>query len=191
MTAALATPRLHQIPRVELFAVGVHRDQPYSAADLDLVVRNFHRFAGANGEAVGLKINPPVCLGHSEEQALLEGSDLPAAGIVSNVWREGGKLLGSFRDVPDTIARLINQRAYRTVSAEFWPDLVDQGVSYGLTLRRVALLGGEVPQVKSLADLPLVVYADRRRPVVRPSQRIRLRPIGRIRLRGKPCLRTK
>jgi hypothetical protein len=184
MGAAAVAPKLCELPPFELFAAGLHRGEWYTLGDLDRVVANFHRFAGANGEAIGCKVNPPIVLGHSDEQTLLEDSGLPAAGIITNLWRDGSKLIGVPGDVPELIGRLINQRAYRTVSAEFWPNFVDgQGKSWGLTLRRVALLGGEVPQVKSLADLPLAKFSDRpavlRTANLRPA-RMRRTPRGTV-----------
>jgi hypothetical protein len=51
--------------------------------------------------------------------------------------------------------KAIDTKAYRKVSAEIYDNFEDQGVDYGMALRRLALLGGEIPQVKALADLPM------------------------------------
>lgn len=178
-SVSVPVPRLATIDRVEVFEAGLHQGRPYTVQELDQAVANFHKFAGKNGERIGIKVNPTVVLGHSEDQVLLDNSGLPAAGIVANLWRERTKLLAGFADVPEPVALLVNQRAYRTVSAEFWLDFEDQGRHFGLVLKRVALLGAEPPQVKSLADLPLARFvdrfADRGRTVTwraRPRQRV-------------------
>jgi hypothetical protein len=153
-----------EVRRVEVFAAGTHRGRVYSESDLDELVANFDKFG-----PTGLKlITPPTVLGHEEDQEFLERSDLPAAGVVSRLWREGPKLYADFADVPEPVAGLINARAYRKVSIEHYDrerpfDAGDGRKFSDLILRRVALLGAEVPQVKALADLPIAVfsYADR------------------------------
>lgn len=97
-----------------------------------------------------------VGVGHEEDEALLKRTDLPAAGWVKRVYRQGPKLFADFREMPQVIEDLINRKAFRKISAEIYTDFADQGETYGLVLRRAVLLGGEVPQVKSLADIPTV-----------------------------------
>jgi hypothetical protein len=181
-------PDLAVVNRVEIFEAGVHKGRPYTVWMLDQAVANFARFSGAAGAAIGIKVDPPVVLGHSEDQALLDDSGLPAAGIVTRMWRDRSKLIADFGDVPGPVAGLINQRAYRTVSAEFWLDFEDQGRHFGLTLKRVAILGGEVPQVKSLADIPRAVFVDRFADRGRTSHRrlARRRPVRLARGRERP-----
>jgi hypothetical protein len=132
---------------VELFDIGHHKGWTYNLGDIFDLVRNHNR--------VGMRV--PVVIGHSEEQPELTRSGLKDAGYVANVRRKGTKLVGDFLDVPGQVARLINQRAYIKVSSELYTDhrFSDRaGPIRGPVLRRVALLGGELPQVKSLADLP-------------------------------------
>lgn len=158
MTAAVATPeptaqpRLASVKGVEIFAAGTHRGKAYTVQDLDEMVRNF--------EPVRALVKPTVVTGHEEDQSFLENSGYPAAGTVSRIWRDGDTLLADFTEVPLTIARLIDGRAYRSCSSEVYDDFVDEstGQHYGKVLRRVALLGGELPQIKTLADLPLADY---------------------------------
>jgi len=134
-----------EIRDLEIFAVGTHRGQEYTKKDLDQIIANSRR----------ADIDPPLVVGHGEDQALLSADDLPAAGWLTGLRRVGGKLLASFGDVPRVVAEAIRSRAYGKRSVELYPDY--QGL--GLTLRRVALLGGQIPQVKSLSDV-VALYGD-------------------------------
>jgi hypothetical protein len=132
----------------ELFDVGRHKGENYNLGHIKRLADNFAR----------LKVRVPVVLGHSEDQPILTRAGFRDAGHVENVRRRWTKLIGDFVDVPEAVAKLINQRAYSKVSCELFTDPVhrfaDGSTVRGPILRRVALLGGEVPQVKSLADLP-------------------------------------
>ena len=92
--------------------------------------------------------------GHEEDEALLKRSDLPSMGRVVNLWREGTKLIADFDDVPEVVEDLIKQKTYSKISAEFYEGFEAGGKPYGAVLRRVALLGAEIPEVKTLADIP-------------------------------------
>jgi len=152
-TAAPTKPPGYAIKNCEVFQAGTHRGEVYTEADLDAMARNF---AAARGT-----IDPPLVVGHEEHQPLAEGTGLdntgiPAMGWVSRVWRQGSKLFADFAGVPKLLADAIRNRLYRKVSAEIYdepPEGSPPGCK-GKMLRRVALLGGELPQVKSLADLP-------------------------------------
>lgn len=159
-TAVPPAYALCEMAGVEVFADGVYRGRAYTETECDELVANFAKFAEL--------LTPTVVLGHEEDQSFLERTDLPAAGIVSRLYREGNKLLADFKDVPEPVGALIAAKAFRKVSIEHYdadrPFESPDGKQYGeLILRRVALLGSEIPQVKVLADLPVPVfsYADR------------------------------
>ena len=147
------------IPGVEIFATGKYRGRKWNVADLEQMTENFRKLGPS-----GLKLlTPPAVLGHEETQEFLERTDLPAAGWVSRVYiqrysdRNGPQaiLKVDFSEVPASVARLIKGKAYRKVSAEVYENFTDDhGNGYGKALRRVALLGGEIPQIKRLADIP-------------------------------------
>lgn len=136
---------------VEIFAAGTHRGKTYTTNDLDSMVRNFKRSSmGSNPD-----LRVPAVLGHEENQEFLDRSDLPAAAWCDRLYREGTKLKADFTDVPPRIAQLLVARRYRKVSAEVY-DQPPEGVpGQGKMLRRVAFLGGDIPQIKSLEDIPL------------------------------------
>ena len=159
------TPKLATVDGVEIFAVGKHptKNGPrdYTREDLDKIARTFNEL-GATGTK---QLQPTIVLGHEETDDPLKfwqnfSTGTPAVGTVSKVWRDGDKLIANFADVPKEVADAINQRAYRKCSIELYDDFEDQGQHHGLALRRVALLGGEIPQVKNLADLPKATFSE-------------------------------
>jgi len=150
--ATAAPAPTHAIDRIPTFRAGVHRDREYTPADLDDMVRNFE--LASSGDDPLLRV--PLVIGHDESQELLARSDLPAAGWVRGLVREGDTLYADVEDVADLPARLIRARRYRKVSAEVYdePPAGLEGCR-GKVLRRVALLGGDIPEVKGLADIPM------------------------------------
>ena len=144
----------HRLRGVEIFAAGTHRGKTYTERDLDDMVANFERYS--TGAKPWLEV--PGVLGHEEDQQYLERSDLPAAAWCRRLYRAGSKLKADFDDVPPKVAALLRGRRYKKVSAEVY-DEIPQGLpnsgEQSKMLRRVAFLGGEIPQVKSLDDIPL------------------------------------
>lgn len=166
---------------VPIFEAGTHRGKPYTTADLDAIVKNFQKFS--TGDNAMLRV--PGVLGHEEKQEMLENffrrmsdhlrrSDLPAAAWASRVWREGRTLHADLEDVPPKIAQLIRTRRYRTVSAEIY-DQPPEGIpGTGKMLRRIAFLGGDIPQIKTLDDIPLPEsHSERFDPAVKSTVRYR------------------
>jgi len=133
-----------EIRDMEVFEAGEHRGKPYTNADLDTIIENHRK---------GL-IDTPLVVGHSEDQKFLRQEGLPAGGWLAGLKRVGSKLLASWRDVPNVIAKAIESKQYKKRSAELYPDYAGNG----LTLRRVALLGADIPEVKSLSDAVALTY---------------------------------
>lgn len=92
----------------------------------------------------------PVKLGHGD-QALLDG--LPAAGWVTNLRRQGNKLVADIRDIPARIGDLIAQGAWRNRSVELRKGAKLDGKTYKYMLTGLALLGSTLPAVNNLADI--------------------------------------
>lgn len=90
----------------------------------------------------------PAVLGHDEGQ--------PAYGVAVKVWREGDKLKADLVNIPKEVDDAIQAGAYFQTSAEVYDDTGEAGLpaGNGCMLRRIALLGADIPQVKTLADLP-------------------------------------
>jgi len=105
---------------------------------------------------------PPFKLGHSERQLLLSSEGLPSAGRVTNVWADKeGMLHGTGEHVPKPLLNAINNKGYSQLSAEIYDnppaeikEAIAKAGSKGRVLRAVAILGDELPRVKSIKDLP-------------------------------------
>lgn len=142
----------YRVPNVCIFAAGKHRGKEYTTRDLDDMVKNYQKFS--SGDSAKLRV--PAVIGHDESQDWLASSSLPAAAWPTNLRRDGKYLYADFEDIPAPVARLLRGKAYRTVSSEVY-DAPPEGIpGKGKMLRRVALLGGDIPQVKGLGDIPAV-----------------------------------
>lgn len=141
-----------ELNSVEIFEIGQPDTSHYTEEDLDKIVENFDELTKVH--------QPPIAvLGHDEDQSILRYSGLPSAGTVSKLWRSGKKLIANFSNVPRKIAELVNRGAYGKVSCEIYPDFLWDGRGWGKVLRRVAMLGFDIPKVKGL-DSILVRYEE-------------------------------
>lgn len=167
---------MYRLNGVALFASGNYRGKRWTPGVVRKLAEN----------ATGLRslLTPPAVLGHEEEQEWLDRTDLPAAGWIDpgSVTAEPDPdnpgemvLRGDLVNVPAEVAARLSAGEYRYGSAEIYDDFLDDfGKSRGPALRRFALLGGEVPQVKRLGKLPApvrqgaaVAFADRKPPAQR------------------------
>jgi transcriptional regulator with XRE-family HTH domain len=118
----------------------------YTRDDLQVIADNF------NGRIKRIRnedLKNPLVIGHEEDQTILKRSDLPAAGWVDKVWVDDDRLMGQANRVPDTVRSWIDGGQYRTWSAEIYRDYHGLGPA----LRRVALLGADIPHKKDLGEL--------------------------------------
>lgn len=137
---------------VEIFAAGEWNGDAYSTDDLDELARAF--------EETREHLKPYLKLGHGNSQKLLASDELPAAGWLTNVYREGGKLLADFAKVPKKIYELIKAGAYSRVSSEIFINPKVNGKPYKMALKAVAILGGETPAVHTLDDIHALYVVD-------------------------------
>ena len=147
------------IEDVEILAPGTWHSSTgvttFEDKDLDEIVTSFEEIKG-NKE---INYEPPVKLGHSANQKLLQEDGYPAAGWVSSLKKVGNKLLASFVGVPKKIAELIEAGAYKKVSSEIYTAYEIAGKKYGKALKAVSLLGADIPAVKTLNDI-VAQYSD-------------------------------
>lgn len=174
------------LPGVNLFASGEYRGKPWPPAVLRMIAANARRL-GPDGRKL---LIPPAVLGHEEEQEWLDRTDLPAAGwvdpasvhVVPDPDHPGELILkGDVVNIPPEVEARLSSGEYRFGSAEIYDDFKDDfGREHGQALRRFALLGGEVPQVKRLGALPKVVpmQATRQFSELRPGVVIRERRVS-------------
>jgi len=139
---------LKSIKGVEIFAAGKWNGDEYTEADLDEMVRAFNEDS---------QRKPPLKLGHDKGQKLLQKDGFPAAGWITNLYRQGSKLMADFSEIPAKIYDLIAKKAYRKVSSEVFWNIDVNGKQYKRKLAAVALLGGDMPAVNCLDDV-LALY---------------------------------
>jgi hypothetical protein len=173
---------------IDLFAAGVHRGKTYTPGDLEQIADNFNKLStgsqpvlrpplvlGHEEEQEFLENSGWPAAGWIK-RLYTEDDKCPQCQGKGEVDTEDGKgpaecpkcqgtgelrfLRGDAGEIPRPIAKLINSRAYRQQSAEIYDDFEHNGQHYGKTLRRLALLGGELPQVKDLRDFPRVGYCE-------------------------------
>ena len=129
---------------VEIFEAGTDSTRDWTPEHLDQIVSNFKAKV----------VDPPlVALGHDEDQGILMNAGLPAAGWISDLKRVGSKLVANISDVPKKVAEAIRNKAYKYISAEIYPFFMSEGKNIGKVLRRIALLGADIPRVKSLNEI--------------------------------------
>jgi hypothetical protein len=179
----IGTPRMARLNGVEIFSTGIHRGKPYSHQDLRDIVGNFNKFSiGPDA-----RVQPPFVIGHEEHQELMDNTGIPRMGEPDKLWKEDvkcrlcdgtgenpqaegqpcpmclgtkrqGILKADLQHVPESIAKLIAARAYNGISSEIYPQPPAGVPGTGPMLRRIAALGGELPQIKTLKDLPWPDY---------------------------------
>lgn len=143
-----------ELEDVEVFEIGQKFSKYYTQEDLNQIVKNFDELKDIH--------EPPVAvLGHGETQETLKQSGLPAAGWISSLKVNGNKLIANLKDVPSKIAELIKCGAYKKRSCEIYPSFEFGEKNYGKVLRRVALLGFDIPKIKSLDDI-LIRYGEKK-----------------------------
>jgi uncharacterized coiled-coil protein SlyX len=145
---------------VEVFAPGHWAGRDWTIAQIDQMVQNFPLLHP-------LGIRPPVKLGHTDRQILAQKDGQPALGWISGLTRVGTKLVATLGHVPDLLADLIRKKRYARVSSELYPmfELTDieknlMSGAKGCVLSGLALLGADVPEVKTLADLHRVLACE-------------------------------
>lgn len=140
------------IKDVEVMAMGRWHGTGCPEAGCVFDAKTLDGIAAANA-AIGDRLHPPVKLGHTDDQKLLQDGGYNAAGYVSNLRRVNNKLLADLEAVPEKIAQLMEVGAWRTRSVELDPDMEFDGVTYPLVLTGLALLGDELPAVQTLDDI--------------------------------------
>lgn len=135
------------IKDVEVFSAGNHKNRTYSEADLTQIVNNTNSIIS--------ELKPFVKISHDSEQTLVSNSQLPSAGWVENIRKVGSKVVADFSRVPKVVADVIRAGGYRRVSSEILSQIKStSGEIKNNVLYAVALLGADLPAVRSLTDLP-------------------------------------
>lgn len=127
---------------VEIFSTGVWNGDKYSEKDLDAMIKNF--------DEVGFE--PPVKLGHNEEQSELQDGQ-PALGYISKIYKVGSKLVADFKELPKKVYEAVKRGNYKRVSSEIYWNYKANGSTFNRVLKAVALLGADIPAVTNLESI--------------------------------------
>lgn len=139
----------------EVFEEGMHGGRDFSKADVEEAVKNYNDWGKDY-------IKSPLVLGHDEKQPLIQNMGMPSLGEMKSCRsfvKANGKTaaIGKFSDVPKVAVQAIQQRRYRRLSPEIYENYsnpnLDGGKSKGLSFRRISLLGADIPEIKTLADV--------------------------------------
>lgn len=139
----------------EVFEEGTHGGREFTKADVEALVKNYNEW----GKDL---IKSPLVLGHDEKQPLIQNMGMPSLGEMVSCHtyvKPNGKLgvIGKFSDVPTIAKQAIQKRLYRRISPEIYQNFsnpnIDGGKDKGLSFRRISLLGADIPEVKTLADV--------------------------------------
>ncbi|PIP41004.1 MAG: hypothetical protein COX19_04520 [Desulfobacterales bacterium CG23_combo_of_CG06-09_8_20_14_all_51_8] len=142
-----------EIKNLPFFKTGTYNGKTYSESDLDRIVTNFYSLREI--------VKPVLKLGHGA-QGFLRREGLPAIGWVEGLKKKGQVLYVDIKNIPKRIYELLKSKAYWRPSAEIYEDYQtelyedfrdEKGQKYGLTLSAIALLGADIPAVKSLPDI--------------------------------------
>lgn len=79
----------------------------------------------------------------------------PAGGWVTGLRKQGERLMAELSDVPKVVGEAINRRLFKQVSIGTWRNHKDtQGRTWPRVMDHIAILGGRLPAVRGLEDLP-------------------------------------
>lgn len=117
----------------------------FTAEHLDAMVETYKETKG--------EFEPPVKLGHNDGQRLLGEDGLPNAGTMTNIRRSGEFLVADLKDVPETVADLIDANGFNSRSAEILQDHTIGEKKFKWALVGLALLGETLPAVTGLGDV--------------------------------------
>ncbi len=130
---------------VEIFAAGTWNGDNYTEDDLDNMVENFNLFRD--------KMKVPLKLGHDKNQRMAQKDGYPALGWVTELKRQGKKLLAKIEGIPRKVKELIERGSYGRFSAEIYWNARVGGNIHSRVLSAVALLGADTPAVSSISDI--------------------------------------
>jgi hypothetical protein len=131
---------------VEITEAGKYNGVPITEKDLDEMIQNFD-----NGVT-----EPYITIDHSPDATAQFKDALKALslGFVSKLWRQGGKLLANFKQVPKQLAELIEAGPLKKKSIEFYKKYLHaDGSKYENVLQGVTFHGANgSPAVTTLSD---------------------------------------
>ena len=139
----------------EILQTGKYRGFEFTKEKLKEIFDNFYKLKE--------EVKPTIKLGHGE-QDILGRSGFPAAGYITDLKlsEDGERLYANLQDVPKEVKELIDAKAYNRKSAEVILSYSDPNKpeNKGTVLCGLALLGEEMPEIKTLEDIKKMYYSD-------------------------------
>jgi len=151
---AAADEKTYTLVDEEILKVGTHKGFDFTPEILKEIFDNFYKFKGT--------IKPTVKLGHSEGE-IEKRSGYPAVGYITDLslTPDGQTLKANIERVPAQVKDLIDKGAYAQKSAEIWVNYEDEnGEKVGPLLTGLAVLGEELPEIKTLSDIQKLYMSD-------------------------------
>lgn len=139
----------------EILQTGKYKGFEFTKEKLKEIFDNFYKLKE--------EVKPTIKLGHGE-QDILGRSGFPAAGYITDLKlsEDGERLYANLQDVPKEVKELIDAKAYNRKSAEVILSYKDPNKpeNKGTVLCGLALLGEEMPEIKTLEDIKKMYYSD-------------------------------
>jgi hypothetical protein len=134
---------------VEIFGAGTWKDSKFTVEDLEELADNSNALLAKGTN------RPPIKLGHTDKQILAQNDGQPSLGWLQNFRVQGNKLLADIINVPAIVKEAIKKGLYSAVSSE-----LAHRQHFGWFVTGLALLGAELPAVKTLGDLRLFLASE-------------------------------
>lgn len=134
-----------EMKNVEVLQSGTWNNINVTEKDLDEMVNNFN-----NGV-----IEPYLNLDHDDKftDNVKKALSVVSLGFVSQLRREGKKLIANFKEVPRKVAELIDSGMLKKRSVEFFKKGFRlNGKVYNNVLKAVSFFGADIPAVNSLSN---------------------------------------
>ncbi len=139
----------------EILTIGKYQGFDFTVEKLKEIYDNFNELKE--------EIKPTLKLGHGEQE-ILKRTGYPSAGFIADLKLsdDGTKLYADFSNVPKQVKELMDKKAYSRKSAEVIANYNDDNKKkrYGTVLCGLALLGEEMPEIKTLSDIQKLYYSD-------------------------------
>ena len=140
---------LSEITAVEIFAAGTWKGFKFVSEDLEEIASNSNTLLKKEEN------KPPLKLGHTEKQILKQEDGQPSLGWVRNFRTTGSKLIADLVDIPVVVMNALKKRLYKQLSVE-----LSHSPHFGWFVKGLALLGADLPAVKSLQDLDAYLLSE-------------------------------
>lgn len=132
------------VRNVNVFRAGMWKGFRYTVQHLEEMIRNF------NDRIIRPYLQITDDGTHRGARPVLASL---AFGWVEKLWRDGERLYADFKQVPETIAKLIVKGALKQSSIEVYPNFrTTDGKEHGAALEAVLMFGTGLPAVYDLED---------------------------------------